>query len=94
MQPLTRAHIAATVESVILEHASRHQAQAGAIGADQSILEFVDSFGLVNVIMDVESRLGVTIDLAEVDLGELVRFASFVSFLVATCAAAGHTARA
>ncbi len=45
-----------------------------------NILEFVDSFGFVQLIMDIENRLKIEVDLTDVDLGSIVEFDNLVQF--------------
>ncbi len=84
-QPLDPAALAALVQTIILEHGTRHRAEV--IAPDQNILEFVDSFGLVNVLLALESRLDITLDLADVDLASLTRFGDFLDFVAGACQA-------
>jgi len=48
----------------------------------QDLLEFVDSFGFVQLIMAIEEPLGVELDLTSVDLGSIVRFDDLTTFVL------------
>jgi acyl carrier protein len=47
----------------------------------QDLLEFVDSFGFVQLLMTIEVPLGIELDLTTVDLGDIVRFGDLVTFI-------------
>jgi len=47
----------------------------------QDLLEFVDSFGFVQLLMSIEAPLGVELDLTSVDLGSIARFGDLVTFV-------------
>lgn len=51
------------------------------IDSDQDLLEFVDSFGFVQLLMSIEAPLGIELDLTTTDLGSIVRFNDLVAFL-------------
>lgn len=51
------------------------------IEGHQDLLEFVDSFGFVQLLMTVEEPLGIQLDLTTVDLGAIVRFDDLVKFI-------------
>jgi acyl carrier protein len=53
-----------------------------------NLLEVVDSFGFVQIIMSVENALKLNLDLTEVDLGSIVEFDRLVEFLKRQSAAA------
>ena len=53
-----------------------------AIEGHQDLLEFVDSFGFVQLLMAVEEPLGVELDLTTVDLGSIVRFDDLTAFIL------------
>lgn len=48
----------------------------------QDLLEFVDSFGFVQLLMSIEEPLGIELDLTNVDLGAIVRFDDLVAFIL------------
>ena len=47
----------------------------------QDLLEYVDSFGFVQLLMSIEQPLGIELDLTSVDLGSIVRFGDLVAFI-------------
>ena len=48
----------------------------------QDLLEFVDSFGFVQLLMAIEGPLNIELDLTSIDLGSIVRFDDLVAFIV------------
>lgn len=53
-----------------------------AIEGDQDLLEFVDSFGFVQLLMAIEEPLGIELDLTTTDLGSIVRFDDLIAFIL------------
>lgn len=48
----------------------------------RDLLEFVDSFGFVQLLMAVEEPLGIELDLTTVDLGSIVRLDDLTAFIL------------
>ena len=57
-------------------------ANSSAIASNQDLLEFVDSFGFVQLLMSIEEPLGVELDLTGIDLGSIVRFEDLTAFVL------------
>jgi acyl carrier protein len=55
--------------------------KTSALEEEQDLLEFIDSFGFVQLLMSVEEPLGVELDLTTVDLGAIVRFGDLAAFI-------------
>ena len=49
--------------------------------SSQNLLEFVDSFSFANLLMQVEQRLGIAFDLADVNIAELTQLDTLLHFL-------------
>ena len=47
----------------------------------ENLLTIVDSFGFVQLVVAIEERLGIELDLDGVDLGDLVTSTSLVTFI-------------
>ena len=70
------------VESVVLDGLARLRRQPSIeIRPDQSLLEFVDSFGFVNLLLEIEADLGLELDLSQVDLADIVVFGGLIGFI-------------
>lgn len=74
----TKAHI----ESVVLSSLARLcQRPSIEVHANQSLLEFVDSFGFVNLLLEVEADLGFELDLSHTDVADLVFLDGLIGFI-------------
>ena len=69
------------VESVVLNGLAKLRQQPIEVHADQSLLEFVDSFGFVNLLLEIEADLGLELDLSNVDLADVVVFGGLIGFI-------------
>lgn len=81
MTTTTEDTITEAVAAAVRARATRNGGTIGEMRGDQNLLEFVDSFGFLNLILHVEQVLGMELDLSEVDLSELVQFGELVDFL-------------
>ncbi len=48
----------------------------------QDLLEFVDSFGFIQLLMAIEEPLEIELDLTSIDIGTIVRFDDLVAFIL------------
>lgn len=69
--------IVKALATVVPDRFSDHSA----IDDHQDLLEFVDSFGFVQLLMSIEAPLDIELDLTSVDLGSIVRFGDLVAFI-------------
>lgn len=51
------------------------------IGPDQNLLELVDSFGFAELVLDMETTLGVQLPLERVDLASIVHVDRLITFI-------------
>ncbi len=75
-----RTEITNALRTIVPDKLSDH----GTIACDQDLLNLVDSFGFIQVLMAIEEPLGVELDLAGVDLGDIVRLNDLVVFIQTT----------
>lgn len=76
-ETVVRNEITHALQSIVPDRLASYDA----ISDDQDLLEFIDSFGFVQLLMSIEPPLGVELDLTAVDLGSIVRFGDLVGFV-------------
>lgn len=75
-----RAEITNALRTIVPDKLADH----GTIACDQDLLHLVDSFGFIQVLMAIEEPLGVELDLADIDLSEIVRLDDLIIFIQTT----------
>ena len=74
--------VRAEITKALAEMAPDRLASNTVVDGNQDLLEFVDSFGFVQLLMAIEAPLGVELDLTTVDLGSIVRFDDLTAFVL------------
>lgn len=75
----TKEHLLEALSSAVHHDASPRGPVPPAL--PDNLLDVVDSFGFVQLVMEMEQRLGIELDLERVDLDTLVEPTLLVSFL-------------
>lgn len=76
---MSEEQIRQALRAALIEHGPGTLGEGGDLPAN--LLQVVDSFGFVQIIMAIEAALGISADLDDVDLEELVHLDNLVSFL-------------
>ena len=84
MAKLSEDDIKAEITNALRTIAPDRLAEHGAIACNQDLLHLVDSFGFIQVLMAIEEPLGVELDLAGVDLSDIVRLDDLIIFIQTT----------
>jgi acyl carrier protein len=74
--------VRAEITKALAEMAPDRLADNTVVDGNQDLLEYVDSFGFVQLLMAIEGPLGVELDLTTVDLGSIVRFDDLTAFVL------------
>ncbi|MEE9303380.1 MAG: phosphopantetheine-binding protein [Thiotrichaceae bacterium] len=81
MQTTNSDTVIATIKQCLTLRAPNRIAPGTDIDGDQNLLELIDSFGFVELIVELEDKLGIEIDLSEIDLSEIVHFKNLTKFV-------------
>lgn len=81
MPGITETDVRTEITHALKSIAPDRLASYDAISDGQDLLEFIDSFGFVQLLMSIEPPLGIELDLTAVDLGSIVQFGALVNFI-------------
>lgn len=81
MQTTNTDAVATTIRQCLALRAPTKIDPDADIGGDQNLLELLDSFSFVELIFELEDKLGIEIDLADTDLSEIVHFQNLTQFV-------------
>lgn len=81
MQTTNSNTVIATIKQCLILRAPNRITPDSDIDGDQNLLELIDSFGFVELIVELEDKLGIEIDLSNIDLSEIVHFKNLSRFI-------------